>query len=85
MPIIIIAVVIVAAGLFWNSCNKNKTDSDNENGNYPDEIEEPVAVYYGPDYYEDNDESDNGSSNYPDEIEDPAPVYYGPDHFDDDE
>ena len=73
----ILAVMVFS--LLTGKCDKN-SESDIGGGKcYPNNVDEPNDVYYGPDYYEeDNDEK------YPNDVDEPAGVYYGPDYYEDD-
>jgi len=78
-------IAVLALSLVIGKCGKTPEDDitgiDDPGGkNYPNNVEEPNDVYYGPDYYEDN----NGEK-YPNGADDTAPVYYGPDYKENDD
>jgi len=77
-------IAVLAFSLVIGRCGKtpeNGINGNDNNGNndYPNNVEEPNDVYYGPDYFEDNNDE-----KYPNDVEEPAAVYYGPDYYEND-
>ena len=80
----IFVIALLAFSLAIGRCGKNPVNDinvgdDTGGKDYPNNVEEPNDVYYGPDYYEDDNDD-----KYPNGADDTAPVYYGPDYKEND-
>jgi len=78
-------IAVMVFSLLMGKCDKTPEDDiygidDNGGENYPNDVEEPAGVYFGPDYYEDDDDE-----KYPNDVDEPADVYFGPEYYEDDD